>query len=95
MDGLEAIRVFENSKEGHFHAILMDITMPNIDGFEKSKRSRGLNRKDAKAIPIMAQTANIYSEDVKRAKEAMMNDYIKKPLELSGLSNVLQKYYVP
>lgn len=95
MDGLEAIRVFENSKEGHFHAILMDITMPNIDGLESSKRIRGLNRKDAKTIPIIAQTANIYSEDVKRAKEAMMNDYIKKPLELSELSNVLQKYYVP
>lgn len=95
MDGLEAIRIFENSKEGHFQAILMDITMPNVDGLESSKRIRGLNRKDAKTIPIIAQTANIYSEDVKRAKEAMMNDYIKKPLELTELSNVLQKYYVP
>ncbi|WP_304469754.1 response regulator, partial [uncultured Parasutterella sp.] len=70
----------------------MDIQMPEMNGLEATRKIRQLDRKDAKEIPIVAMTANAFSEDVSISLEAGMNDHISKPLELKRLYQVLGKY---
>lgn len=65
----------------HFDAILMDVMMPVMDGYEATKAIRALNRKDAKKIPILAMTANAFAEDRRKALIAGMNEHLTKPLE--------------
>ena len=71
---------------------IMDIQMPEMNGLEATRKIRQLDRKDAKEIPIVAMTANAFSEDVSISLEAGMNDHISKPLELKRLYQVLGKY---
>ena len=74
--------------EGYFDMILMDIQMPNINGYTATKMIRGL--KDSKAqIPIIAMTANAYEEDRQKAHEAGMNGFIAKPLDVDEMIRVL------
>jgi CheY-like chemotaxis protein len=73
--------MFKKSVEGYYDAILMDIRMPVLDGMQATKKIRGLNRKDATKIPIIAMTANAYQEDVKQCIDAGMNEHIAKPIE--------------
>ncbi|MCI2068030.1 MAG: response regulator [Bacilli bacterium] len=84
-DGEEAIKVFEGSKEGSFDVILMDIRMPGMNGFEASKAIRSLMRKDAKSVPIIAMSADAYSDDIKRALAAGMDSYITKPVDVKKM----------
>ena len=84
-DGEEAIGIFEKSTDNFFDAILMDIRMPGINGFETSKAIRALMRKDAKTIPIIAMSADAYSDDFKRAIEAGMDSYITKPVDIKKM----------
>lgn len=79
-DGLEAVKVFEESDLNEFDVILMDIRMPNMDGIEATKTIRSLEREDAQTIPIIAMTANAYEEDVKKSLDAGMNAHIAKPI---------------
>ena len=91
-DGLQAVEAFKNSQEGELEAILMDIMMPNMDGIEATKTIRSLDRVDAKSIPIIAMTANAFVEDMRKTKEAGMNEHLTKPVDGEKLLQVLYKY---
>lgn len=91
-DGKQAVEVFARSPVGNYQAILMDIMMPVMNGYEASKQIRHLNRKDAGLIPIIALTANAFSEDIRKCRDAGMNDHIAKPIEIERLQEVLSKY---
>ena len=81
-NGLEAVDIFSNSVLGEFDAILMDVMMPVVDGYEATKQIRASERADAKMIPIIAMTANAFAEDKLASKEAGMNEHIPKPLDI-------------
>ncbi|WP_418667057.1 ATP-binding protein [Allofournierella sp.] len=91
-DGAKAVRCFEKSSPGYFDLILMDLRMPNMGGVEATKTIRVSSHPDAKKIPIIALTANSFQEDKDMAKEAGMNDFLSKPLEIDLLYAVLQKW---
>ena len=78
-NGQEAVEIFRNSVPGEFDVILMDIMMPVMNGYEATKMIRSMDREDAKVIPIIAMTANAFTEDRLRVKEAGMNEHIAKP----------------
>lgn len=80
-NGKEALERFEQSEMDEFDAILMDVMMPVMDGYEATKAIRALNRKDAKKIPILAMTANAFAEDRRKALIPGMNEHLTKPLE--------------
>ena len=90
-DGQEAVELFRNSEPGEFDVILMDIMMPVMNGYEATKMIRSLDREDAKTIPIIAMTANAFTEDRLKAKEAGMNEHIVKPLDVELLIKVIHK----
>ena len=91
-DGVEAVELFEQNAPGHFDLILMDMRMPNMGGLEATKTIRASGHPDAAKIPIIALTANSFQEDKDMAKEAGMNDFLSKPLEIDLLYTVLQKW---
>ncbi|MBQ3433507.1 MAG: response regulator, partial [Selenomonadaceae bacterium] len=80
-NGKIALEKFENSPEGYYAAILMDMRMPEMDGLEATQRIRALDRKDAKTSPIIALTANAFDEDVQRSLQAGLNAHLSKPVE--------------
>ena len=80
-NGQKAVDIFRKSRPGEFDAILMDIMMPVMNGYEAAKLIRSLDREDAKVIPIIAMTANAFTEDKMRAKEAGMDEHIAKPVD--------------
>ncbi|ULQ58488.1 transporter substrate-binding domain-containing protein [Brucepastera parasyntrophica] len=88
-DGVEAIKKFEESPEGYFDLIFMDIQMPRMDGYEAARLIRSMNRSDAATVPIVAMTANAYREDVERARAAGMNGHVAKPVDISKLRTIL------
>ena len=90
-NGQEAIEVFKKSEPGEFDVILMDIMMPVMNGYEATKMLRSLDREDAKTIPIIAMTANAFTEDRIRAKEAGMDEHIAKPVDVELLLKVIHK----
>ena len=90
-DGLQAVEAFKNSREGELEAILMDIMMPHMDGIEATKTIRSLDRADAKSVPIIAMTANAFTEDKMRAKEAGMDEHIAKPVDGKLLVKVINE----
>ena len=90
-NGQEAVELFRKSEPGGFDAILMDIMMPVMNGYEAAKKIRSLDREDAKTIPIIAMTANAFTEDRLKAKEAGMNEHIVKPLDVELLIKVIHK----
>ena len=90
-DGQEAVELFRNSEPGEFDVILMDIMMPVMNGYEAAKMIRSLDREDAKQIPIIAMTANAFTEDRIRAKEAGMDEHIAKPVDVELLLKVIHK----
>ena len=90
-NGQEAFELFRNSEPGEFDVILMDIMMPGMNGYEAAKMIRGLDREDAREIPIIAMTANAFTEDRIRAKEAGMDEHIAKPVDVELLVKVIHK----
>ena len=90
-NGQEIVELFRKSESGEFDVILMDIMMPIINGYEAAKRIRSLDREDAKKIPIIAMTANAFTEDRIRAKEAGMDEHIAKPVDVGLLIKVIHK----
>ena len=90
-NGQEAIEVFKKSEPGEFDVILMDIMMPIMNGYEATKIIRSLDREDAKVIPIIAMTANAFTEDRIRAKEAGMDEHVAKPVDVELLVKVIHK----
>ena len=90
-NGQEAVELFRNSEPGEFDVILMDIMMPVMNGYETTKMIRSLDREDAKAIPIIAMTANAFTEDRIKAKEAGMDEHVAKPVDMELLIKVIHK----
>ena len=90
-NGQEAVELFRNSEPGEFDVILMDIMMPVMNGYEAAKMIRSLDREDAKEIPIIAMTANAFTEDRIRAKEAGMDEHVAKPVDVELLVKVIHK----
>ena len=80
-DGKEAVDIFEKSEDSYFGVIYMDILMPNMNGLDATREIRALNRKDAKKVPIIAVSANTFSDDVFESRKAGMNKHLGKPLD--------------
>ncbi len=91
MNGDDAVATFEASEPGTYDAILMDIKMPEKDGFEAAQEIRALKRTDAKTVPIIALTADAFAGDIAKAKECGMNDYIVKPIDTRLLYQTLER----
>ena len=90
-NGQEVVDLFRKSEPGEFDVILMDIMMPVMNGYEATKMIRSMDREDAKVIPIIAMTANAFTEDRLKAKEAGMNEHIAKPVDVELLVKVIHK----
>ena len=90
-NGQEAVELFRKSEPGEFDVILMDIMMPVLNGYEATKMIRSMEREDAKMIPIIAMTANAFTEDRIRAKEAGMNEHIAKPVDAKLLVKIIHE----
>ena len=88
-NGQEAVELFRNSEPGEFDVILMDIMMPVMNGYEAAKMIRSLDREDAKEVPIIAMTANAFTEDRIKAKAAGMNAHIAKPIDSKKIEDTL------
>ncbi len=90
-DGAQAISTFADSAPGAFDAILMDIRMPKLDGLASARAIRALERDDAKTIPILAMSANAFTEDVQKSLDAGMNAHLAKPVDPEKLYETLSK----
>lgn len=91
-NGKEAVETFANAPEGAFDVILMDVMMPVMDGCKAAKEIRALPRKDAKTIPIIAMTANAFTDDKIRTREAGMNEHLSKPLAPDLVVKTITKF---
>ena len=80
-NGRVGVQIFKNSQPGYFNVILMDVRMPVMDGLEAAKEIRSLDRDDAKKIPIVALSANVFDSDITASKDAGMNAYLSKPID--------------
>ncbi|MDE6891769.1 MAG: response regulator [Lachnospiraceae bacterium] len=90
-DGKAAVDVFAASDTGTFDCVLMDLMMPVMTGYEATHMIRGLNRADAKDVPIIALSANAFEEDVAMAKEAGINEHLAKPVDINKMFKVMCK----
>ena len=93
-DGRKAVNLFESSRPGTYDAILMDIQMPEMNGYEATRAIRQSSHPDAAKIPIIAMTANAFTEDVSLAMSAGMNAHIAKPIDTHILYETLQKFLI-
>jgi CheY-like chemotaxis protein len=91
-NGLRALEKFSKSEKGHYDAILMDIRMPIMDGLAAATNIRNLSNEDAKAVPIIAMTANAFDDDIDKSKAAGMNAHLAKPIEPERLYRTLYDF---
>lgn len=91
-NGREASERFGRMPENYYDMIFMDIQMPVMNGYETTQAIRNLSRADAVRIPIIAMTANAFTEDVRRSREAGMNEHLTKPLDIGELMKCLEKW---
>ena len=94
-NGREAVEAFEQNPPGTFDAILMDIQMPELDGYGAARAIRQLDRPDAETIPILAMTANAFEDDVAAARAAGMNGHIAKPIDMGRMKEALAAVLEP
>ena len=92
VDGKHAVETITEKPAGYYDLVFMDIQMPNLNGYEATKAIRACDREDLKKIPIIAMSADAFSDDVYRAKESGMNDHISKPVDISKLMETLDKW---
>ena len=90
-NGNEVVDLYLSHPAGSFDAILMDIMMPGMDGYEATRVIRLSGKPDAADIPIIALTANAFAEDAKAARDAGMNAHLPKPLDFEKLKNILAR----
>lgn len=93
-NGQQAVEAFKNSPEGTFDVILMDVHMPVMDGLTATRTIRALDRDDAHSIPILAMTADVYDEDIRKTREAGMDGHLAKPLDVEKIIWQLSGYRV-
>ena len=93
-DGKETVELFRNHPQGTYDIILMDIMMPNMDGYQATKaiRAMRIERPDAGTIPIIALSANAFAEDIKASLDSGMNGHISKPLNMEEVTDTIAKY---
>lgn len=91
-NGQMALERFRDAREGEFDAILMDVQMPVMNGYDATRAIRALERRDAGQIPIIAMTANAFAEDEKEALAAGMNVHLAKPINIELLKEVIVQY---
>ncbi len=90
-DGQEAVDKFSASPEGYYAMILMDIQMPRLNGYEATRKIREMGRSDSD-LPIIALTANAFSDDVNKAHAAGMNAHIAKPIDADKMAEMLMTF---
>ena len=93
-DGRICLDKFQRSSEGYYDAILMDIRMPQMTGYEATKAIRGLNHPDALSVPIIAMSADAFSDDIQHCLECGMNAHIAKPIDDIELTHLLKRYLI-
>ena len=81
--------MFEATPPGHYDLVFMDIQMPHMDGYEAAGRIRESGHADARAVPIVAMTANAYSEDINKAIAAGMDGHLSKPIDIDAVKRLL------
>lgn len=91
-DGQEAIDILFNTPEGQYDAVFMDVQMPVKNGYDTTREIRSCSRQDLKYLPIFAMTANAFVDDVQDALDAGMNAHLAKPLDISALNSVLERF---
>ena len=91
-NGQMAVERFADSRMGEFDAILMDVQMPVMNGYEATRAIRALEREDAVTIPIIAMTANAFAEDEKEALQAGINVHLAKPVDVTLLKQIIRQY---
>lgn len=91
-DGFQCLEAFRTSAPGYYRMILMDIRMPVMNGYEAAREIRACGHTDAAAIPILAVTADAFSEDIQAAKDAGMNGHISKPLDMAQLISEVRRH---
>ncbi len=91
-NGQLAVERFDSSQEGEYDAILMDVQMPVMNGYDATRAIRNLRREDAKKIPIIAMTANAFAEDEREALNAGMDVHLAKPIDIELLKQVIRQY---
>ena len=94
MNGQLAVNEVLKHEAGYFDLIFMDIQMPVMNGYEAAKQIRSSDRDDLKKIPIVAMTADAFADDVRKSREAGMNDHIAKPIDAQKLMHILQKWII-
>lgn len=92
LNGKQAVEIFSENRPGTFDVILMDVMMPVMNGYEATRRIRGLEREDAGKIPVIAMTANAFAEDIDKAKKAGMNAHLSKPLDVPKMLALIARY---
>ena len=93
-DGQICLDKFQQSPEGYYDAVLMDIRMPRMTGYEAAKAIRGLNRPDALSVPIIAMSADAFSDDIQHCLECGMNAHMAKPVDVTELTRLLKRYLI-
>ena len=91
-NGRLCVKMYEATEPGHYDAILMDLRMPEMNGIDATKTIRAIERSDAREIPIIAMTADAFSDDVKACLDSGMNAHVAKPLNMQELLRILQRY---
>ena len=91
VNGQVAVQMFADSPENYYDAVLMDVRMPVLDGLDATRAIRALDRADAKAVPIIAMTANVFDEDVERSLQAGMDAHLSKPIEPERLYETMAR----
>ena len=92
-DGIEAVNIINEAPEDKYDLVLMDIQMPNMNGFVAARAIRKVAKPDAQIIPIIALSADDTLEDVRKCKEAGMNAHIAKPIDVNILMGTLDKVF--
>ena len=92
VNGRQAVERFAADAPGTYDVILMDVMMPLMNGYEATETIRAMAREDAKQIPILAITANAFTEDIERAMRAGMNDHLSKPLNVQKMIGLIARY---
>lgn len=93
-DGQICLGKFQRSPEGYYDAILMDIRMPHMTGYEATKAIRGLNHPNALSVPIIAMSADAFSDDIQHCLECGMNAHIAKPIDVIELTRILKRFLI-
>ncbi len=90
-DGKAAVDAFASSSPWAFDCVLMDLMMPVMSGYEAARVIRGMDREDAKAVPIIALSANTFEEDIALAKDAGMNEHLAKPVDIKKMFRAMSR----